>query len=603
MNQSRTNRMNQKSVEIILGTLPRGFRTDPRLGIVFDEPPCHSDDLTVIPGVETRQAVTLNQVGVYCLGQIALWKSGQVAAFAEELRIAPQEIVSRRWVETAAEVLIPMVPLKSGSGSLPASILRSFALLCCAVTLGFLAVCIVGLRGSSVAPGILSADITTVRVPVDGVLQKSLVNPGDEVYSDTPLFVLHRAGCEQKLKDYQAQLVHLKHNLERARARASLEVAWRSQDVERQIADAHSRMHSGDPERSMRKSRTAALPEEPFSVSEPLDREASSEAVQVSRDQIPGDQGMVPDPVVTGDSSQSVALEPNAVAQATPGMMFFSGRTGRVTQWKGSPRPPATAVRDEPALKHTKGSDSEPPKVALSVPARAASLSEVAESEQALESADSADPSLRQFVPGQDDPANSLEDEMVVPGMPSSSPSELNSRNVISGEAWGDQKEWIRKLEEMRDSLPEQVDRASGVRQLEAEISELSAKISEVMNAAPEITVSSPVHGIVGDLQCHVGDSVNGGAALVRLLHNEDRFIIAHVPARRISAFREGSEVQVLFPDSVVCRGKVSVVPVLAEQSSDGSDGLASVRIDPIGRLWPSVPIGTRIDVVLGRSR
>lgn len=602
MNQSRTNRMNQKSVEIILGTLPRGFRTDPRLGIVFDEPPRHSDDLTVIPGVETREAVTLNQVGVYCLGQIALWKSGQVAAFAEELRIAPQEIVSQRWVETAAAVLIPMVPMKSGSGSLPASILRSFALLCCAVTLGFLAVCIVGLRGSSAVPGILSAEITTVRVPVDGVLQKSLVNPGDEVYSDTPLFVLHRAGCEQKLKDYQAQLVHLKHNLERARARASLEVAWRSQDVERQIADAHSRMHSGDPERSIRKSRTAALPEEPFSSSEPLDREASSEAVQVSRDQIP-EEGMVPVPVVSGDSSQSVALEPNAVAQATAGMMFFSGRTGRVTQWKGSPRLPATAVRDEPALKRTKDSDSEPPKVASSVPARAASLSEVAESDQASESADSADSSLTQVVPAQDDPANSIEDANVVPGMPSSSPSELNSRSVISSEGGGDQKEWIRKLEEMRASLPEQVDRASGVSQLEAEISELSTKISEVMNTTPEITVSSPVHGIVGDLQCHVGDSVNGGAALVRLLHNEDRFIIAHVPARRISAFREGSEVQVLFPDSVVCRGKVSVVPVLAEQSPDSSDGLASVRIDPIGRLWPSVPIGTRIDVVPGRSR
>ncbi|MFN9968365.1 MAG: hypothetical protein ACK58T_00575, partial [Phycisphaerae bacterium] len=344
-----------------------------------------------------------------------------------------------------------------------------------------------------------------------------------------------------------------------------LEVAWRSQDVERQIAEANSRMQSGDPERSIRKSRTAALPEEPFSVSEPLDSEVPSEAVHVSRDQIPDDQGMVPDPLVpdpsiSDDASQSIAVEPNAVAQATAGMMFFSGRTGRVTQWKGSPRLPATAVRDEPALKRTKGSDSESPKVASSVPARAASLSEVAESEQALESADTADSSRTPVVPGQDDSRSSIEDEMVVPGMPSSSPSELNSRKVISSEARGDQREWIIKLEEMRDSLPEQVDRASGVSQLEAEISELSAKISEVMNAAPEITVSSHVHGIVGDLQCHVGDSVNGGAALVRLLHNEDRFIIAHVPARRISAFREGAEVQVLFPDSVVCRGKVSVV-------------------------------------------
>jgi hypothetical protein len=39
-------------------------------------------------------------------------------------------------------------------------------------------------------------------------------------------------------------------------------------------------------------------------------------------------------------------------------------------------------------------------------------------------------------------------------------------------------------------------------------------------------------------------------------------------------------------------------VPMLAESAEHSGDTMAAVRIEPIGRLWPMVPVGSQVDVI-----
>ena len=43
---------------------------DRQFGIVYDVAPSQADDLTLIDGIRTREAVLLNQRGIYLFGQM-----------------------------------------------------------------------------------------------------------------------------------------------------------------------------------------------------------------------------------------------------------------------------------------------------------------------------------------------------------------------------------------------------------------------------------------------------------------------------------------------------------------------------------------------------
>ena len=53
----------------IIATLPRGHHMDRQFGVVYNRAPAYADDLTQIDGVRTREAVLLNQMGIYLLMQ------------------------------------------------------------------------------------------------------------------------------------------------------------------------------------------------------------------------------------------------------------------------------------------------------------------------------------------------------------------------------------------------------------------------------------------------------------------------------------------------------------------------------------------------------
>lgn len=78
-------------------------RHDSLLGIIYDEPPKRSDDLTKIKGINVTCRNSLQGQGIYTYKQIAHWTPVQIGEFARRLSLDAR-IQTERWVDQAREL-------------------------------------------------------------------------------------------------------------------------------------------------------------------------------------------------------------------------------------------------------------------------------------------------------------------------------------------------------------------------------------------------------------------------------------------------------------------------------------------------------------------
>ena len=230
----------------MLDQISHGYRIDRRYGLVFDRRPLGSDDLTLIRGIQTREAVQLNRLGVYQLAQIALWERREVAAFADELGMAVSSLLDERWVEQANELCY--VPRSdqaviTKSEVLPASFVRTATLLVFATMVGCFVVYWLNLQRDQAFQGVLSAEITSIRVPAPSRLLSAHVQAGDEVFTGQPLLTLEKTEHLAMIDDQGRRVQELRQQLQRAEAQASLDLEWRVRDVESEIVEMQTRAH------------------------------------------------------------------------------------------------------------------------------------------------------------------------------------------------------------------------------------------------------------------------------------------------------------------------------------------------------------------------
>ena len=154
------------------------------------------------------------------------------------------------------------------------------------------------------------------------------------------------------------------------------------------------------------------------------------------------------------------------------------------------------------------------------------------------------------------------------------------------------------RLESVRLSLPNTVSEAVGVTSLNVHLSEAAQQLHAMKTVSREINVESPVYGTVGQVRYRQGDDMQPGEVMVRILHTDRRYIMVYLPSRRVHEMQPGHEVELMFPGSQEYRGQIVEIPMLAEATSGSGDSLAAVRIEPAGRLWPAVPVGSQVDVI-----
>jgi len=224
----------------IIATLPRGHRMDRRFGVVFDIAPEFSDDLTRVDGVRTREAVLLNQLGIYFWGQMALWRHREMSAIADELQIPVGRMIDEAWTEQAKALCSVVAPRQSST--LPASGLRTTSLLIVALLIGFFTVYSLGRHRNQSLTGILSADITTIRVPAASRLTSVQIKAGEEVFSGQPLLTLEKLEHLAIIESQEHLVRDLEREVKRVEAQAAIELEWRTRDLNRELSNVRQRV-------------------------------------------------------------------------------------------------------------------------------------------------------------------------------------------------------------------------------------------------------------------------------------------------------------------------------------------------------------------------
>ena len=498
--------MNRSLATNYFDQLSHGYRIDRLFGVVYDHSPSGADDLTAIRGIDTREAVILNRLGVYFYSQIALWAHPEISAFSGELGMSASTLVDEQWIEQAQTICRPRpVGPSSASAHLPATAIRTVSLLACALIVGCVLVYWLSLQSRQPLRGVIAADITSLRVPAESRLLAVHVQAGDEVFSGDQLLTLEKTEHLALIYAQQQRVRDLEQQLQKADAQAHLELAWRSRELDREILDVQSRVQS------IREVKKAIL-DSPRSASLP----ALNSGI-----------GLIGTPV-----SQSRVITP-AGTRGANGMIFISGLSGESSA--NVPRPVTNRVAQPSRL------------VLASEPSSAESSATTGLELQTVE--------LR-----------------------------------------------LQRLEEIRSSLPQQVRRAAGVESIRVQYDEAAQKLAEMETVSREVSVLSPSYGKVGQVRYKEGDTMSPGEVMLKILHMDRRYVLIHVPTQRAHEIHAGTAVELSFPGGDRFRGKVSNVPMLAEATIPGGQSLASVRVEPVGRLWPEIPIGSQIDVSISRD-
>jgi hypothetical protein len=100
-----------------------------------------------------------------------------------------------------------------------------------------------------------------------------------------------------------------------------------------------------------------------------------------------------------------------------------------------------------------------------------------------------------------------------------------------------------------------------------------------------------------------VGERVATGEPIVELLDGDRRFLTLQIPSRSLPLFAVDAEVALEFPGGIQRMGIVRRIPPQTSNvgrdlgTSDSDDAPITLRIDPVDRLWPEVPIGSAVTV------
>lgn len=164
-------------------------------------------------------------------------------------------------------------------------------------------------------------------------------------------------------------------------------------------------------------------------------------------------------------------------------------------------------------------------------------------------------------------------------------------------------EERLTQLEKLTAGLPEKIRSSAGIDVAKARVDHAEQELKALESRRDSLVINADAVGVIGAYQKLVGDVVSLNDVLVSLLDDEQPFVLAYVPANRLADISTGKIVTLRFPNSRKGSGRVvdSSLP-----SSHPTAGVSStdiralpVQIVPEGSLWPSLPLGTAVEVRL----
>ena len=149
--------------------------------------------------------------------------------------------------------------------------------------------------------------------------------------------------------------------------------------------------------------------------------------------------------------------------------------------------------------------------------------------------------------------------------------------------------------------MPARIREKAGVDVAEERLAEARAELARLQARATQLTIPSTAVGTVGVFRLRPGDNVEPGDAIVEILDDAQRRVVVEVPSDQITGFRIASRVDLSFPGDQALTGRViSIAPQAEPRRADrADDAVITVRIEQTGKVWPAVPIGSKVGVRL----
>lgn len=487
----------------IVSTLPPGYQMDRQYGLIYDRIPARTDDLTRISGLHPREAAQLNKQGIFCFGQIALWRHREQVRFAEDLQVPFSRIVDEGWVSQARELCRertrPAAGFSTGS-------FRTLTTLLCALLMGFLFVWLIANQQHAPLAGILIADVTQVKLPSGASVQHVHVRPGDEVFTGQKLLTLENSSLIAARVQQQKRVREAERTVQRLEARLLFEQETRRAELAAATLKLQQELSRQRPGRSLVRSGRGASGILFFSAS-------SKTPPLAAAGQPNGKPDSKPQVVATlnaSDTSTSGTRSARIVAAASPAVMTDPGRT--------APANKAAATAGIPAA------------------ATDAGASETIQAELA-------------------------------------------------------------RLDSLQKNLQQHVASAIGLTQAREILLDAQEELQRLQTAETELLIAAPSYGLVGTVDVEVGEQLASGKTVLRILHLDRRSVVVQLPGSRLPELSTGEMVEIHFPGARGYEGRVVSISPMTTTDVAGNEPRIAVKIEPAGRIWPTVPVGCDVQV------
>ena len=158
----------------------------------------------------------------------------------------------------------------------------------------------------------------------------------------------------------------------------------------------------------------------------------------------------------------------------------------------------------------------------------------------------------------------------------------------------------LKELKKLKIDLPEKIRLSAGVVETERRYKQAVDELSELENQQPEITLTASAYGTVGIFRKTIGAELSAGEPIVEILDHDRKFLVMQFPSQKLSKIAVGDEVPLRFSGGVERTGIIQSIPPQTGKTPAGyHDDRIAVRIEEFGKLWPNVPIGSSVEVLL----
>ncbi len=161
----------------------------------------------------------------------------------------------------------------------------------------------------------------------------------------------------------------------------------------------------------------------------------------------------------------------------------------------------------------------------------------------------------------------------------------------------------LAELNRIRNELPAKIRESVGVTVAEARLEVAESEFEQIDQQKSALLITSSSHGVVGPITKQVGETVTTGEPIVQLFQEDRRFVEIQVPTHLLSELVPDSELALRFPNGDKREGTVSgdiphqTIDTTSDASASHTTPFVAMRIEPTGKLWPSLPLGSPVVV------